>query len=203
MKNYLPFFIVFCSVILFPFSTFSQTNSSFGSVSGTLNYNNSKNTPICNSEVVLYSDDLSSINTTVTDLTGHYKFDSIPNGAYKINAYTKLNWGGATSIDITYYKNCIGALPGYLLSGLKLRSGDVNGSNYLTSTDITLIKKKIGNPKSSEYFANGEWLFDDDYYITISDNDVVYNFKGQCYGDANGSYIPQNDASYYEIKDLV
>lgn len=128
------------------------------------------------------------IATTTTSASGQYTFTGLANANYKVRPVTIKPWGGATSLDITLYKKHIGNVPGFALTGIKLGSGDVNLSTTLTSLDITLIKKRIGAQISS--FTSGDWLFESGE-ITINGANLIKNIKAICYGDVNGSNIPQ------------
>ena len=79
-----------------------------------------------------------------------------------------------------------------MLSGIYLASGDVNASGSLSAADILLIRKRIAFVTNS--FQTGDWLFNNTP-ITVSTSNVVQNFNGIVYGDANGSYIPTETKS--------
>ena len=158
------------------------------SVSGTIRYDNGTNSAMGAITVNLLDNNNNVIGTTTTSATGQYTFTGLANANYKVKPVTIKPWGGATSLDITLYKKHIGNVPGFALTGIKLGSGDVNLSTTLTSLDITLIKKRIGAQISS--FTSGDWLFESGD-ITINGANLIKNIKAICYGDVNGSNIPQ------------
>ena len=158
------------------------------SVSGTISYDNGTNTAIGSTTVNLLDNNNNIIATTTTSGSGQYTFTGLANANYTVRPVTIKPWGGATSLDITLYKKHIGNVPGFTLTGIKLGSGDVNLSTTLTSIDLTLIKKRIGAQISS--FTSGDWLFESGE-ITINGASLIKNIKAICYGDVNGSNIPQ------------
>ena len=163
------------------------TVTSQGNISGVITYFNSASTPMQNVVVSLKNSGGTVIATSTTSASGAYSFTSVASGSYTLQCSTTKAWGGATSIDITLFKNHIAAIT--LLTGIKLNSGDVNNSGAVSSIDLTLIKNRIAAISTS--FVAGDWLFDNTP-ITMSGANVVQNFKALCYGDANGSFIPVN-----------
>jgi hypothetical protein len=156
-------------------------------VSGTITYDNNASTPMSNVTVELLDAQNAVVATATTDASGSYSFSDVADGSYTVRPSTTKAWGGVSSIDITLYRRHIGNVPGFILQGIRLGSGDVNVSNTLTSIDLTIIKRRIGAQISS--FASGDWLFEDGS-ITVSGGNVSRNIKAICYGDANGSYTP-------------
>jgi hypothetical protein len=127
----------------------------------------------------------SVVGNSITDVNGHYSFDSLHNGIYTVIPSTSKPWGGVSALDVLLYqKQIAGIAP---LSGIYLASGDVNGSGTLTAVDMLLIKKRIAGIQNS--FPSGDWLFNNQP-VNINDSNVIYDFNGICYGDANGSYVP-------------
>ncbi|MDP4266191.1 MAG: T9SS type A sorting domain-containing protein [Bacteroidota bacterium] len=158
-------------------------------ITGNLTYSNSANTPLDNVNLTLEDYITASvIKTAKTDASGNYVFDNIPNGSYRIKATTTKPWGGVSAMDVTDFMKFIGNVPGTVLAGVDLLSGDANGSGTVTSIDLTIIKQKIVNPTVVN-FANGDWVFDNSL-ILVNGSDVIYDFKGVCSGDENGSYTP-------------
>jgi len=126
-----------------------------------------------------------TIGTIITDAFGNYNFVGISNGNYTLEPTTNKSWGGVTAGDVLLYKKHIASI--ISLSGIYFASGDVNASGSLTASDILLIKKRIASIISS--FPSGDWLFNNGA-INVNGSNVMYNFNGLVYGDANGSYIP-------------
>jgi len=163
------------------------TVGSLYSISGNITYDNILNTPMTTIPVVLKNSSGTPISSTTTNASGQYSFSNLPNGIYTVEPSTTKPWGGVTSMDITIYKKHIGNIPGYILTGLRLQSGDVNASSSLTSVDLTLIKQRIGTQISS--FTAGDWMFESGS-VTLSGANITKNIKAICSGDGNGSDIP-------------
>jgi hypothetical protein len=166
---------------------FEVSDVVLSTVSGTITYDNNASTPMSNVTVELLDAQNAVVATATTDASGSYSFSDVADGSYTVRPSTTKAWGGVSSIDITLYRRHIGNVPGFILQGIRLGSGDVNVSNTLTSIDLTIIKRRIGAQISS--FASGDWLFEDGS-ITVSGGNVSRNIKAICYGDANGSYTP-------------
>jgi len=141
------------------------------------------NTPLENVSVVLSNLQNQQVSETETNVSGIYSFDGLQNGTYYLSPSINLPWGGATAMDITLYKKHIGGAT--TLTPLQVKSGDVNGSNSLTSLDLTIIKQRIGAARES--FATGDWAFHP-LTATINGQNLEHNIQALCYGDANGSY---------------
>ena len=154
-------------------------------VNGTLTYANSANTPMYGVTLNLKNEIGNTIGTIITDAFGNYNFVGISNGNYTLEPTTNKSWGGVTAGDVLLYKKHIASI--ISLSGIYFASGDVNASGSLTASDILLIKKRIASIISS--FPSGDWLFNNGA-INVNGSNVMYNFNGLVYGDANGSYIP-------------
>jgi hypothetical protein len=155
-------------------------------LSGTITYANSAQTPLSGVTVALKNSSGTVIATTSSNATGVYAFSGLQNGNYTLEPSTSKLWGGVTALDVLLYKKHIASIA--FLEGIFLASGDVNGSGSLTATDVLLIKKRIGFVSNS--FTVGDWLFNNTPVI-INGGNVNKNFSGLCYGDANGSFIPQ------------
>jgi hypothetical protein len=155
------------------------------SVTGTITYANTVNTPLNGLTVKLKNSGGTVIGTTTTNATGNYTFTSVPAGNYTLEATTTKPWNGVTATDVLLYRKHIANIA--LLTGIYLASGDVNASGSLTAADVLLIKKRIATIISS--FPAGDWLFNNTPF-TVGGGSVTQNFKGIVYGDANGSYIP-------------
>jgi hypothetical protein len=154
---------------------------------GHLTYNNTSETPLNNVSITLLNSENELVGNSVSDASGDFSFSNLSDGIYTINPNITKAWGGATAMDITSYKKHIGALT--LLSPLRAKSGDVNGSNSLTTMDLTIIKQRIGSQIS--LFPAGDWLYDIPS-VTINGSDKTQNIMALCYGDANGSNVPSD-----------
>ncbi|MCK9424080.1 MAG: C25 family cysteine peptidase, partial [Bacteroidales bacterium] len=125
------------------------------SVTGTVTYANTANTPLNGLTIKLKNSGGTVIGTTTTNATGNYTFTSVPAGNYTLEATTTKPWNGVTATDVLLYRKHIANIA--LLTGIYLASGDVNASGSLTAADVLLIKKRIATIISS--FPAGDWLF--------------------------------------------
>lgn len=155
------------------------------SLSGVISYPQSAPLPLNEIHLDLLDGSGSLVGTTNTNEGGFYNFTGINNGSYTLDASTDKPWGGVTAADVLLYKKHIAGISS--LSGIFLSSGDVNNTGSLTAADVLLVKKRIGHIIDS--FEVGDWLFDDTP-VQVTGNNVVLNFNGLCYGDANASYTP-------------
>jgi len=154
-------------------------------VSGTVTYPNGSSSPLSNLTIDLKNNSGTIINTTSTNSSGYYSFSAVTNGNYTFGVSTVKPWGGVTALDVLLYRKHIANIS--FLTGIYLASGDVNLSGSLTALDVLLIKKRIGSIIYS--FPSGDWLFNN-LPFTVSSSNVIQNFNGINYGDANASYIP-------------
>jgi len=155
------------------------------SVTGTVTYANTANTPLAGLTIKLKNDGGTVIATTTTNAAGNYSFSPVAAGNYMLEATTTKPWGGVSAADVLLYRKHIANIT--LLTGIYLASGDVNASGGLSAADVLLVKKRIATIINS--FTVGDWLFNN-MPFTVGSNGVTQNFKGITYGDANGSYIP-------------
>jgi hypothetical protein len=154
-------------------------------VSGILQYDNTAGTPIINSTVRLLGPGGTTLQTTTTNSQGQYSFGNVASGSYSITASSSRPWGGVSSADallITRYFNNT-----FNLSGLRLISGDVNGSNSVASSDALLVSRRSSGLINS--FSAGDWKFET-VPVTVSSSNVSQNIRGICVGDVNASYLP-------------
>ncbi|MCK9204185.1 MAG: carboxypeptidase regulatory-like domain-containing protein [Bacteroidales bacterium] len=156
-------------------------------ITGTIYYPNPDNIPLAGLMIDLKNEGGTVISTTTSDYNGSYFFQNIPNGNYSLEVSADIPWGGVTALDIMLYQKHIANIA--FLSGIFLASGDVNGSGTLTASDVLLIRKRIAAIGNS--FPVGDWLFNTQP-VTINGSNIIYDFNGICYGDANGSYVPSN-----------
>ncbi len=155
-------------------------------VLGMVSYPNNSNTPLSNVTINLKNSADSVVGTTVTNASGIYSFSGIISGNYSLDVATVKPWGGVTATDVLLYSKHIVNITH--LNGIYLASGDVNLSGSLTATDLLLIKKRIATLINT--FPSGNWFFDV-LPFTVGNENVIQNFNGIVYGDANGSYIPE------------
>jgi len=152
---------------------------------GTITYANADSTPLSNVHVKLMQND-SIVRDTTTNAEGFYQLKNFPYGSYTMECSSAKLWGGVTAIDVLLYRKHIAHIIN--LNGISLASGDVNGSGDVTAVDVLLIRKRIAH--LIDAFPASDWLFNNQP-VMISTSHMTYNFSGICYGDANGSYVPQ------------
>ena len=158
-------------------------------LSGTVTYANTANTPLGGLTVKLKTGN-TVYGTATTNSSGFYTFPLVPAGNYTFEVTTTKPWGGVTAADVLLYRKHIASITP--LTGIYLASGDVNGSGTLSAADVLLIKKRIAAITNS--FTVGDWLFNHTPF-TVGNTNLVKNFQGLTYGDANGSYIPTANKS--------
>ena len=153
-------------------------------VSGHVYYDNIKNSPVPNVKVFLSS--INGLDSTTTDITGQYNFDNIVPGNYKISLTKDDGWGGSNSTDalvaVKYFSHLIS------LDSLQQKAADVNNNGLVNSTDALMICERFIYKIKS--FNCTDWIFSGNTNITVSDNNVVQDFKGIAAGDVNSSLVP-------------
>jgi hypothetical protein len=154
-------------------------------ISGLLQYDNTAGTPVVNSTVRLLGTGGNVLQTTTTNATGQYTFSNVPSGSYSVSALSARPWGGVSSADALLitrqFNNTIN------LSGLRLVSADVNGSNSISSADALLVSRRVAGLISS--FSAGDWKFET-VPVNVINANITQNIRGICVGDVNASYQP-------------
>ena len=164
---------------------FPPAVSTTHAISGKLTYPNASNSPLSNVVLTLKNNSGSVVATTTTNAIGEYAFENLPDGVYTIESATTRPWSAVTASDVLLYSKHIANIT--LLTGIHLAAGDVNGNGTVTASDLLMIKKRIANITNS--FPVGDWLFNATP-ITLVGSNVVKDYYGIIYGDANGSYNP-------------
>ncbi len=154
-------------------------------ISGTLTYPKSQPAPLSNISLDLKDNNGTFVANTTTNEGGHYNFMGIADGNYSITPLNTKPWGGSTAADVLLYKKHIANIG--FLTGIFLASGDVNGSGSLTAADVLTVKKRIALIVNS--FETGDWLYNNTA-VNVSGANVIMDFNGLCFGDANASYAP-------------
>jgi hypothetical protein len=154
-------------------------------LSGVVLYPNTAQTPLQGVTLKLKNSTGTVVGTSTTNGTGHYSFADVSSGNYTLEATTAKSWGGVTAGDVLLYKKHIINVES--LNGIYLAAGDVNASGSTTALDVLLMGKRIAAIINS--FPAGDWLFNS-VPFTIGGSDLIQDFYGISYGDANGSYVP-------------
>ncbi len=143
------------------------------------------------------------IDSTIADSLGNYVFDTVTQGAYVVVSETDLTSGGvdlADALRIIYHLSPGVNLP---LDSLEYLAADVNGDDTVTFVDAYTIlmywASQVGYGNKFN-FTVGDWVFDagfdkDTFYITQTNDTVIYGISGSSTGDVNGSYTPEQNPS--------
>ncbi len=154
-------------------------------INGTITYDNAVSSPMSN--VTLYLKQGSTvIDQTYTNYYGNYSFGSVQPGSYSIVATTQKAWGGANATDAMQVLKHFAQVS--LLQGLHLTAADLNQDGATNSIDGLLIASRfVGNLNS---FVTGDWAFEAVSLDVAPFSIYQKDFKANCYGDVDGSYIP-------------
>jgi uncharacterized protein (TIGR02145 family) len=156
-------------------------------ITGQLIYDNTNNTPLKEVKVYLKSPSGSILDSSITTITGYYHFDNVTAGQYKISAQSNAIAGGINNIDA---QQILKHFTGYInLVDLPLKAADVNGNNYINSTDAFIVAKLFVGFISS--FDAGTWYFEQPTVLVSGTEPITQNIKGICIGDVNQSYLPE------------
>ncbi|MBZ0200300.1 MAG: choice-of-anchor D domain-containing protein, partial [Ignavibacteriaceae bacterium] len=153
-------------------------------VTGYFYYDNINSTRLNDVRAYLKQNNL-VLDSSLTDNSGVYGFENLPDGNYTISAYSGKVWGGSNSTDALLIRRYTVGL--HTLTGLKLQCADVNGNNNVNTSDGLLIKMRVAG--LTNIFAINDWQFENSSFI-INNNSVVKNIKGITAGDVNGSFNP-------------
>ena len=137
--------------------------SSFGQITGTVNYHENPTNPLPDVTIDLYDINDNFIATTTTDNNGQFDFTNIPAGDYYISATADLALGDVNLIDASLILQYLLGLVTF--TDYEFVAADVNGSGNITFGDYMLVLVfhiMQGNP-----FPGENWHFDD-VPITVS-----------------------------------
>jgi hypothetical protein len=156
------------------------------SVSGKVLYDNKPETPI--PAAIVYIKDIENkiIDFKITDANGTFKFDSIPNGYYRLFAITNVKWGGGDPADAllinTFYLNLY-----TFKDALLKRAADISSDNIINPLDALLVNRRYVHELTG--FKAGDWL-SENISIIVNNGNLQQFIRMVCVGDVNGSYIP-------------
>jgi len=165
-------------------------NSCVVTVSGTVSYFNSVNTPLDGLIINLKNDSGNVVNTATTDANGFYSFSGVFSGNYMLDVFTVKSWAGVSCTDALLIQLHIAGLS-YITLPIRLHAADVNNTNTISAADVLMIKRRIVCIDTA--FTRPDWLFEipeGGNIITVGEDNVIHNFYGLCAGDINGSNIP-------------
>ncbi len=164
-----------------------------GRISGNVSYDNAYATLLNNITITLKDNSGNTVATTTTglDLTGingngYYEFNNnLSAGTYTVSGSYTNSFGGNNATDaLVVQRRAIGVMT---LSPLRTMAADVNVSGGITALDALYIKLRTVGTITS--YPAGNWKFETPS-VTLTGSSVV-PIKGLCFGDVNGSYIPQ------------
>jgi len=151
-------------------------------------HNNSNSCPIAGVQVLLYSQQGNLIAQTITDLSGFYSFNNMPDGNYTVTATSNLPEVGITLEDAILVMQYINGLT--TLTPLQIKAADVNFDGVVNTQDMLLIINKYIFPYIP--FAK-PWVFET-INVTINggnnkdgDDDRI---RGTSTGDVGGIASP-------------
>ncbi len=167
-------------------------------VDGTLTYDNLASTPITNTKLYLIKNVIEeedvrypfpppsgSIDSTITDISGHFVFNHVIAGRYRIIPVITKPWGGSNPTDaLIVNRNYIGLYT--FIDDLKERAADVSSDTIIEPLDALLINQRY--VRKIKTFPGADWLYSGDVF-EVTDS-MTYDIKAICTGDANGSYVP-------------
>ncbi|MCX6270673.1 MAG: PKD domain-containing protein [Bacteroidetes bacterium] len=166
--------------------TYIIQGPTLNTLSGVISYDNNANSGMSNTTVELVAGNNGVVATTQTDQDGIYLFELIPDGSYTLHVTTTLLPGSINSTDALLALKHFVHLS--LLTGLKLKAGDVDNNNMINSIDALMISRRFTGQLQS--FPAGDWYFENPQ-VTLSGNaGFIQNVKCIGIGDCNGSYIP-------------
>lgn len=155
-------------------------------ISGKVLYQNDSFRPLSNVTVQLKNVGNNTTQTYVTNASGHYHFNNVPEGNYILTGTTSLNAGGVTYYDPTQLFQYLNGL--ITLTPLQMLAADVDGNSLVSWADYDLILTNILN---SNPFPDGPWQFESLVFsITDMKDGVPHGLGGTCSGDIGGTFVP-------------
>ncbi len=156
-------------------------------ISGVVSYNNTSSTPLKGCIIYLLQGG-DTVNQFTTVSTGQYVLIDVSPGTYTLGVKCTKAYGGTGASDALAILRHFVLMPP-LLEGLKLIAADVDNSGYINSADALYCSRRFVGQIIS--YPSGDWVFEVPT-VVVTNSDVIQNFKGLCFGDVNGSYIPSN-----------
>ncbi|HRY31481.1 MAG TPA: FISUMP domain-containing protein [Bacteroidales bacterium] len=163
-------------------------------ITGQVIYFNQAGTPLSQVTVSLMDADGQLVESVQTDEEGHFLFCAPAGGLFTLNLNTAAPAGGfnaGDALSVLQYFTGVQAL-----SGLNLAAADVNGSQYVNTTDALLILKRFAEQTGT--FPAGDWLFESPVITAVPGDTVEVAVRGLCYGDPDGSFVPASCPGFLE-----
>lgn len=157
------------------------------SISGFLTYDNSINSPLSGTTILLKNGSL-IIDSTKTDNSGYYSFLIPDNGKYTLLPRISKDWGPVSQLNRqAILENFKGTIK---LEGLRLKAADVNNNGSPNSADALALFRRFTYPNEAP-FPGGDWISETPE-VLLDGNNVTQNIKAICKGDVLGSYKPNS-----------
>jgi hypothetical protein len=173
-------------------------------ISGTLTYYNTANTPMNNVILTLTPGPV----TSTTDGSGNFSFPGLCANTYNI-AVTTINKpvGGINSTDAAQVNFWGTGTNAYPIEKVRFYAGDVaDPSSYLTSSDASkILAYFVTNGNVNPWSSYGPWVFwpvndmipsnpapayNSNLQIVVNGVPITRNLYGLCSGDFNRSFVP-------------
>ncbi|MCX6270154.1 MAG: BACON domain-containing carbohydrate-binding protein [Bacteroidetes bacterium] len=165
--------------------TITQPAGNAAMLSGILSYDNTLNSPLNNTSVILKQNNSPFADTT-TGSDGSFLFQLLSSGQYTLDAQCSKTWGGANANDALLVLRKFTGL--VTLSPLRSAAADVDASGFSNAADALMIARRFVGIIPS--FPAGDWVFEHPDIVLPQSGNVIWNFMGLCFGDLDGSYIP-------------
>ncbi len=167
-------------------TVYTSDNPLLYSVSGSVNYDNTSNTPMDSVDVMLVNKSNGNVFSAHTDVNGSYIINDIPSGEYYLTAsspvpFQKTVVNSTDALVVARYYLHLTDLDIY-----QTAAGDVTNNGIINSTDaLSIVRRFVG---LSDFFNKSDWLFDT-LNITISGSSIAnQNLTGIAAGDVNSSF---------------
>lgn len=155
-------------------------------VTGNFSYDNNVGTALNNSYVWVKQGN-NIIASDTTDAAGDFMLTGIPAGNYYLTGNSDKAWGGCNATDallvLRHYVEFI------TLTGLRLGAADVTASYGINASDAFLIAKRYTSLATS--FPSGDWYSETKYFSAAPVGTLNENLTAICFGDVDGSFIPE------------
>lgn len=200
-----------------PTSTYyinGSVSALYQSLSGVVNYHTypGPGTPMSGMTINLKNNQHVTLATAITNAAGQYNFEEIPAGASRLEVISPYSWGGVNATDaLAIQARTVGTtIDFWYPEDFIDHVADVNLSGNVNATDALGVMQRSIDLISS--FAAGDWAFyaQEINFTNTSANAAWMNYNGsyminilaRCYGDVNGSYLPNlPKTTFLDIKD--
>lgn len=116
---------------------------------------------------------------------GHFVFQNLPNGAYRLTAQTGMTPGGVTAADAHLIFQSF-ASPS-LLGGLAIKAADANGDGVINISDASLVLQHSLQAPSANLAS--DWVTDT-VLLAMQDSNASRSIRVLARGDVNRSFQP-------------